>query len=81
MFFSVNPAMMRSKNAQTLIAEMPRDCVLTETDGPFVKMGKEPARPPQVADILTYLATVWQVSPDESRAVVANNLRHVVGVF
>lgn len=81
MYFSVNPAMIRSKNGQALIAEMPKDRVLTETDGPFVKVGKEPARPPHVADAVAHLATVWQVSPDEARAVVANNLERAVGVF
>jgi TatD DNase family protein len=80
-YFSVNPAMIRSKNGQARIAEMPKDRVLTETDGPFVKVGKEPARPPQVADALVYLAAVWQVFPDEARSIVANNLERAVGEF
>ena len=35
-WFSVNPAMIRSQTGRSLIAAMPRERVVTESDGPFV---------------------------------------------
>jgi TatD DNase family protein len=49
MYFSVNPAMIRSQSGQRLLREIPGDRILTETDGPFVKVGSGPARPSDVA--------------------------------
>ena len=37
-FFSVNPAMLGSQKGRQLIARLPPEKVLTETDGPFVKV-------------------------------------------
>lgn len=78
MYFSVNPAMARSQSGQRLVAEMPRDRVLTETDGPFVKAGSRPARPPDVAGVVDWLATSWKVAPDEARQVIAANLKRAI---
>lgn len=43
-WFSVGPAMLASKNGRTLAARMPRERVLTESDGPFAHINGEPAR-------------------------------------
>ena len=34
-YFSVNEAMCRSRNGQIIIAEIPKDRILTETDAPY----------------------------------------------
>jgi TatD DNase family protein len=72
-FFSVNPAMTRSKSGLSLIHAMPSDRVLTETDGPFVKIGDRPARPADVTAVVGVLAKVWKVSESEARATVWSN--------
>lgn len=58
-YFSVNPPMASSESGQRLLALLPRERVLTETDGPFVRLGAEPAQPPSVARVLTALARHW----------------------
>lgn len=76
-YISVNPAMARSKRGRALIAEVPRDRVLTETDGPFVTVGPPavavPAVPGDVLRVLSEIAGLWSVSPAEARAVVYDN--------
>jgi TatD DNase family protein len=58
---------------------MPRERVLTETDGPFVKVGSRPATPPDAALVTKALAELWLVEAVQARDVVAANLRTLVG--
>jgi TatD related DNase len=45
LYFSVNPAMLKSKNGQRIVDRIPRERVLTETDGPHTKVGQRIAEP------------------------------------
>ena len=55
-FFSINPAMAGSPNGKKVIAALPPERVLTETDGPFVQVGGRPAVPLDVGLVEDYLA-------------------------
>jgi TatD DNase family protein len=77
-YFSVGPAMVRSKNGISLLSAMPRDRVLTETDGPFVQTGGRPARPQDVASVVEAISEVWDVSSDEARATISRNFDALV---
>ena len=76
-FFSVNPAMVQSERGRALIAEVPRNRVLTETDGPFVSVGsatgKVAATPSDVRSVVEELGRLWGVGTDEARAIVYLN--------
>ena len=43
--FSVGPAMLAGEKGRTLAAQLPRDRVLTESDGPFARIGDRAAKP------------------------------------
>jgi TatD DNase family protein len=75
LYFSVNPAMIRSKSGQALIERMDPDFVLTETDGPFVRLGKESAVPMEVSLVVEHLALTWKCSADEAREKVLATFR------
>jgi TatD DNase family protein len=77
LYFSVNPAMTMSRSGQALIVRMPRDRVLTETDGPFGAVGDRPARPPDTAQVVEYLARLWQTAPGVARQTIADNFRQL----
>jgi TatD DNase family protein len=64
-FFSVNPAMLLSEQGRKLIARMPRDRILTESDGPFVTVSDRPAEPADVIRVVRYLADVWSLDQRE----------------
>jgi TatD DNase family protein len=81
MYFSVNPAMGRSANGRKLVVAMPRDRVLTETDGPFVQVAGRPAVPQDTAEVLTLLGELWECTPSEAETRVAENLVRAVGSF
>lgn len=79
-FFSVNPAMLASKSSQQLLDLLPRERVLTETDGPFVSYQRSPAIPPQTSVVASHLASLWSISEDESRNLLLNNFKRASGL-
>lgn len=76
-YISVNPAMMRSDRGRALVAEVPRERVLTETDGPFVTMGPAAvptaAVPADVRGVVEALGALWGIDPIEARDIVYRN--------
>lgn len=58
-YFSVNSAMLKSAAARKLILAMPRDRIITETDGPFVIEGTTRADPSTVRTTLHALSALW----------------------
>jgi TatD DNase family protein len=77
-WFSVGPAMLRGERGRDLASHMPRDRVLTESDGPFAQMDGKPALPWDVQRAEEMLADVWSVSLDQSRTMLRDNLRSLV---
>jgi len=78
-FFSLNPAMIRSKKGQGIIARIPRARILTETDGPYVKIGSRSAEPSDVRGVVEFLAREWNVPLSEAIGQVFENFRIIVG--
>lgn len=78
MYFSINSAMAESKKGQALISRIPIERVLTETDGPFVKRGSQPAKPCHIGLVIEGLATLWRVSYDEARETVLTNFKQLL---
>ncbi len=72
-YFSINTAMVGSRRARQLIAAMNPDRILTETDGPFIKIGDRPARPRDLTNVMHYFATQWQCSPLDAALKIENN--------
>lgn len=74
LWFSINPAMLRSENGQRIIAALPRERIVTETDGPHSRVGRRASEPRDIPDVVKGLARVWSVSPAEARARVFDNM-------
>jgi TatD DNase family protein len=72
-YFSVNFSMLRSENGRKLIAKMPRNRVVTETDGPFIKISDEPARPVHISRTIEVLADLWKISVADTKELIFNN--------
>lgn len=78
-YFSVNAAMFESKNGRSLIAAMPRDRVLTESDGPFVRRAGHPASPRNMRLVVDALARQWQLPSDDAARTIRGNFIACVG--
>lgn len=72
-FFSINPAMTISENGKKIIDKIPRDKILTETDGPYVRITGYPAKPKNVSIVEDYLSKKWNVKVDEVDKLIHDN--------
>jgi TatD DNase family protein len=59
---------------------MPRDRVLTETDGPFARIGDGPAYPWDAAAAIPMLAAVWEISADDVAVQIHSNLKSLASM-
>jgi TatD DNase family protein len=76
--FSVNFSMLKSEKGRKLVAKMPWDRVITETDGPFITISREPSRPIHISRTIKALADLWEISVDDTRVRVFENFRKLL---
>jgi TatD DNase family protein len=74
MYFSVNPAMLRAEKGKALIAQLPHDRVLTESDGPFAKAHGRQAGPVDMARLVSNVARIWGAAPGEACQQIYDNM-------
>ena len=79
-WFSVGPAMLRSRKGREVAAAMPADRMLTETDAPFGRDGGDPLMPWQAYDCLGELAGLKGVPVEVLRRQMVDNLRRLPGL-
>lgn len=70
---SINPSMTGTAKWAEFISFIPREAILTETDGPFTKVGRRSTVPGDVAIVLSWLAETWKISPKEASEKIAEN--------
>lgn len=74
-YFSVNAEMVRSDRGRALVAELPLDRILTETDGPFTKINGHPAEPSDMHVTNDVIARVRNALSHEIARTVQVNLQ------
>jgi TatD DNase family protein len=75
--FSVNTAMIASPRGLNLVRKIPRDRLLTESDGPYVRIGNRPANPKDVGLVVSALARLWDLSDVETAHVISQNFERI----
>ena len=80
-YLSMNTAMVTTQKGRSLLSFVPRDRILTETDGPYVKIGGRPAKPCDIGVVLSGIADVWGVPVEEVETQVADNYTHLCDVL
>lgn len=73
LYFSINPKMLRTEKGRALIAALPRDRVLTESDGPFARVGSKQFEPSDMRWLVSELSQRWHCEPEVVRASVYDN--------
>ena len=74
-YFSINAAMMENARHAAMVAGIPHDRLLTETDGPFTMTGDRPFKPPDVAVVIEALSRLHGIPPSTVVTIVRTNLR------
>jgi len=73
-WFSVGPAMLTSAKSREMIINIPRERILTETDGPFAKIAGTSMMPWDVSVVVPQLAAIWKITDREVEMQLNNNL-------
>lgn len=76
-WFSVGEPMLRSKRGQDLIRRIPKERMLTESDGPFVQIRGKPAYPWNMDGVERQLAELWRESAEDARTRLWENFRRL----
>jgi TatD DNase family protein len=72
-WFSVGPAMLAGEKGRALIAAMPRDRVVLESDGPFATINRKPLFPWDVEPSMPSIARVWDLDIEIASAQIRSN--------
>ena len=78
-YASVNTAMCEGKRFPSLLSRIPRDRILTETDGPFVGVDGRKAEPADVQGVVAALARLWGEDSGDVARLVYSNFARVLG--
>ncbi|UKK86181.1 TatD family hydrolase [Sphingopyxis sp. BSN-002] len=76
-WFSVGPAMLKSRKGRELASAMPIDRMLTETDAPFARDGEHPLMPWQAYDSLLVLEMLHGVDRKALALQMKRNLKRL----
>lgn len=74
-YFSINAAMLENTRHASMVALIPLDRLLTETDGPFTKTGDRPSKPADVAIVVEALSRLHGMPTSTVAATIRANLR------
>lgn len=74
-YMSINTSMITSTKGREIVMKIPRDRLLTESDGPFVKVSGRPARPGDMMLVIEGLAGMWGVEKTHAANTIYENFR------
>lgn len=74
-YFSINPLMVHATTFPLLLSVLPRERILTESDGPLVRIGSRPVEPGDAHSTIEAVSAAWKMGPNEVRAIVVQNFR------
>lgn len=77
-WFSMGPAMLIAKKSRELVRHMPRERILTETDGPFAQVDGRSAMPWDAQRAVVQLADLWSMPVEGVEQELGNNLRSLI---
>ena len=77
-WFSVGLPMLRSKRGLELLKRMPKERILTESDGPFVFNGQQPLTPLSMETVVSGLAKLWNEPYNETQQRLKESLKSLV---
>jgi TatD DNase family protein len=73
-YFSINVEMLKRDSGRTIILSLPKDRLLTETDGPFTLTDNRPSQPGDVSHTIELLAAVLKEEPAQLVRRIRENL-------
>jgi len=81
LWFSVNPAMIKSPRAGRLLGTIPPSHVVLETDGPFARCAGRPAHPTDLLAVAQHLAGIWGLPRESAVAQIGSNQQRLAAML
>jgi len=76
-WFSVGPGMLTGQRGRSLVARMPRERVVTESDGPFAQIEGKSIMPWSVKGAVHGLGLLWNMSEESAGQTIQDNFRNL----
>lgn len=77
-YFSINPAMIISESGKKIINIVPIDRILTESDGPFIKVKGRDVKPKDVVEVIQYLSEIKEIDFSEMQNIIYTNFKNLI---
>jgi TatD DNase family protein len=77
-YFSINREMLHNERHRATVLALPLESLLTETDGPFVKVDGRDVRPADVPNTVEELARLRSMPALELAEIITSNLKRLV---
>ncbi len=77
-WFSVGPAMLATQRGRQLFMNIPRDRIISETDGPFAMVNNKPLMPWNVDLVFSSISKLWNESNDLVKERISNNFLNLL---
>lgn len=77
-WFSINAKMLSSEKGKSTVSQIPKNRILTETDGPFVIVKNRSIQPANVLPVINGLSKIWNVPPEIALEQVYINFKNLI---
>ena len=77
-WFSVGPAMLATSKGKLITQNIPRERILTETDGPFATLSKKKLMPWDISKAISQLSNLWHISTEETELILCSNFKSML---
>jgi TatD DNase family protein len=80
-YFSINHAMTRSNKGRQIIRAIAIDHILTETDGPYIKLGNREVMPTDISSLLIALKDIYGLPLKEIEEHINSNFKRLISTI
>lgn len=77
-YFSINSEMLRNERHRGMVATLPIERLLTESDGPFARVLGRPGHPADMPMTIELLAHARGIAPSAAASAIRTNLRSLL---
>lgn len=79
-WFSINQRMLSSAKGRLLVNKIPKNRILTETDGPFIITKNQPIQPADVMPAIDGLSKIWNEPIEVVNFQIYENLKNILNI-
>jgi len=80
-YFSINPAMVKSRKCIEIIKRIPLKQILTESDGPFITIKGRNSLPTDIKFVLEKLAILLNLNKQEVKSQIDKNFERIISII